>query len=66
MNGIDSAGANLLAAQQASLSSKISYAVAAKQLDAQQLQGQAALELLETAAQLATEVGKGSQIDALA
>ena len=66
MNGIEGAGASLPAVQQASLRSEISFTVARKQLDAQQQQGQAVLELLENAAQLVTEAGKGSQINTLA
>ena len=43
----------------------ISIAVAAKQLDAQQMQGEAVVKLIETAAQLIKEAGKGANIDSL-
>ncbi len=66
MNGIDAAVGSLLAAKQAAVHSEISFAVAAKQLDAQQQQGQAAVQLIEAAAQLVKAAGKGAQIDSLA
>ena len=66
MNTVDNAVSSLLAAQQASLGSKISFAVAAKQLDAQEAAGEAALRLLEDAVQLSKEVGKGANVDKLA
>jgi hypothetical protein len=62
MSSIESA----TAIQQASIRTEISIAVAAKQLDAQQQQGAAAVELLETAAQLVKEAGKGTHIDSQA
>ncbi|MHB8866718.1 MAG: hypothetical protein ACYC6N_30525 [Pirellulaceae bacterium] len=66
MSSVDSAVSSVLAAKQVSLRSQISVAVAAKQMDAQQLQGEAAVQLIEAAAQLMKEMGKGANIDSLA
>jgi hypothetical protein len=66
MNSIESVAAGMSALQQTTLKADISFAVAKKQLDAQQQMGQAAIELLESAVQLVKEAGKGSQIDSLA
>jgi len=66
MSGIDASITNLVAAQRGALSSKISYAVAAKQLDAAEQQGEAVLSLLDGAAQLGKAVGKGDHVDAQA
>ncbi|MCA9122854.1 MAG: putative motility protein [Planctomycetaceae bacterium] len=66
MSSIDSSITGLIAAQQASFSSNISIAVAAKQLDAYKQQGDAVVSLLEGAVQLSKEVGKGGQIDSVA
>jgi len=66
MSSITSLASGLTAVEQAALRSEISFTLAAKQLAAQEQQGQAALELLDTAAQLAKEAGKGQQIDSLA
>lgn len=65
MSGIEGASA-MSAIQQASVRTEISFALAAKQLDTQKQLGQAAVELIESAAQLAKEVGKGGQIDSIA
>ncbi len=65
MSTIDSAINGLLAAQQGSWDSRISIAVAAKQLDAQRQQGHAVNSLLEAAVQLSKEVGAGGQFDAV-
>ncbi len=66
MSGIDSAVSGLLAIQQIAIRSEIGIAVAAKQMDAQQLQGDAAVALIEAAAQLTKEAGKGANVDSLA
>ncbi len=61
---VDGAIQSVISAKQASVSNQIGYAVASKQLDATKQQGQAAIALLETAAQLSKAVGKGGQFDA--
>lgn len=66
MSTIDSSITGLLAAQQASLSSDVSIAVAAKQLDAYRQQGDAVVSLLDGAVQLSKEAGKGTAIDSVA
>lgn len=48
------------------LSTQIGVAVTRKSLDAQQLQGEAAVELLQTATEIAKQLGKGIQFDARA
>ncbi len=65
MSGIDSAVSGLLTAQQVNLRSEIGIAVAAKLIDAQQLEGDAAVALIEAAAQLGKEAGKGANVDSL-
>jgi hypothetical protein len=67
MSTIDSSISGIIAAQQAEINSKISFAVAAKQLDAYKQQGEAVNSLLDAAVQLSKEPGnKGSQIDSIA
>ncbi len=66
MSSIDSSITGLIAAQQASLNSNISIAVASKQLDAQRQQGDAVASLLDGAVQLSKEIGKGGKIDSVA
>ncbi|MEX0819230.1 MAG: hypothetical protein WD070_06545 [Pirellulaceae bacterium] len=66
MNTIDSAITGLMAAQQGSVNSQISYAVAAKQLDAYRQQGDAVASLLDSAVQFSKETGKGGQFDGVA
>lgn len=66
MSGISEATSSLMAMQQASLKSEITYALAAKQQDAQQLQGEAAVRLIEDAGQLGKELGKGNRVDSTA
>ena len=66
MSTIDSSITGLIAAQQASLYSNISIAIAAQQLDAYRQQGDAVVSLLEGAVQLSKETGKGSRIDSVA
>ena len=66
MSRIDPSISALLAAQQDAVYTQVSYAVAAKQLDAQEQQGDAAVKLLQSAVQLSKEPGKGGGIDAQA
>lgn len=66
MDGINTGGSALIAAQEASLRSEIGYALAAKQQDAQEMQGEAALQLIEAAGKISRQVGKGHQFDSLA
>jgi hypothetical protein len=67
MSGIHSAAS---AMQQAVVRAEISFAVAGKRLDAQRLQGEAVVQLLDQAAQLAQQAhpagGNGTYVDALA
>lgn len=51
--------------QQAAYQSQIQIALQAKQLDTVRAQGDAAVRLLEAAAQLSKAVGKGQNFDAL-
>lgn len=63
VNSIASHATNMSHAQ---LKEQIGYAVARKSLDAAKQQGQAALTLLDAAAQVgqqASEPGKGTQVD---
>jgi len=67
MNSIDPAVGAVLAAKQASQQQSIGYALLAKSLQATEAQGQAALELLDSAAAtLGKAHGKGSHFDSLA
>ena len=66
MSNIDPAVSGVQAAQQAALNSKIATTIAAKQLQTQEQLGQAAVELLESAAQLSKEAGKGAKLDSQA
>ncbi len=66
MDSIDGAINSLIGAQQYAVRSEINMAVMAKQMDAQELQGQAAVALIEAAAQLSKDIGKGTQFDSLA
>lgn len=65
MDGINTGGSGLIAAQEASLRAEIGYALAAKQQDAQETQGEAALQLIEAAGKISREIGKGDQFDSL-
>lgn len=55
---------SVLQAKADQVSNQIGIAVARKSLDAQQLQGQAAVDLIAAAADIATALGKGTQFDA--
>lgn len=56
----------VLAAQQLAVHSQISATVLRKQLDAAAVQGDAVNQLLESAARLSQELGKGQMLDLLA
>lgn len=57
---------SVMQAKQDQAYAQIGVAVARKSLDAQQLQGQAAVELLQAATDIAQQLGKGLQFDARA
>ena len=63
MNSVDSAISSVVAAKQSALSSQISTAVAAKQLQATKQQGDSAVQLIENAAAIGKEAGKGAVFD---
>ncbi len=56
----------VIAAQQSALASQISATILRKQLDAVAVQGDAVNQLLESAARLSHELGKGHMLDLLA
>jgi hypothetical protein len=62
--GLDPAVCSLLQAQQSAVRSQVSIAVAAKRLDAQRQQGDAAIELLQAAVALSKSAGTGRALDA--
>jgi len=57
---------SVLQAKADMVSNQIGIAVARKSLDAQQLQGDAAVELLQVATEIAKQLGKGVEFDARA
>ncbi|MBL9090152.1 MAG: hypothetical protein JNL96_02940 [Planctomycetaceae bacterium] len=57
---------SVVQARQAQTYAQIGIAVQAKALQATQVQGEAAVELLEVAAELAKQLGQGLQFDARA
>lgn len=61
-----SAVTSLAQVQQSALNSQIATAVASKQLDAYEQQGQAVVKLLEAAANLSKAIGAGQKFDAVA
>lgn len=63
---IGDAVGSVFQAKQDQLRAAIGLAVLAKQNEATQLQGDAAVELLQTAAELARQLGKGLEFDARA
>ena len=63
MISVDGAIASVLAAKESAVDAQVQFAVAAKSLDAQRQQGDAAVQLLEAAVQLSKAVGKGSLFD---
>lgn len=56
----------LLQAQRSQVETQVGVAVIAKSLDAVQVQGDAAVELLQTATEIARQLGKGLEFDARA
>ena len=66
MNSVDSAISSVVAAKQAALSSQISTAIVSKQLQATKQQGDAAVQLINDAASIGKEAGKGNGFDASA
>ncbi len=66
MSAIPQPVQDVLSAQQQALNSKIAFAVAGKQQDAVNLQGQAAVDMIDQAAQLSKAIGAGKHFDGLA
>lgn len=66
MSSIDTALSNVVAAKQAAIQTQIGVALAAKSLDASRLQGEAAVQLIDAAAQLSKALGRGANFDAVA
>jgi hypothetical protein len=65
MSSLDPAISSVLAAKENAMRAQINYAVAAKQLDATQQQGEAVNQLLEQAAQLSKSLTSGQGFDAV-
>lgn len=63
MTTVDGGINGLSAAKENAVKTQVAFAVAAKQLDATRQQGDAANQLLEAAAQLGKEAGKGLRFD---
>jgi len=63
MSSIESALGSVAAAKQASIQTQIGVAVVAKSLDAARLQGDAAVKLIDAAAQLSKALGRGQRFD---
>jgi hypothetical protein len=61
-----SACSSVMAAQSEAMSSQITFAVLKKQQDASKAQGEAAVQLLQSAAQAGKAIGKGNHFDAIA
>ena len=64
MSSIDTSVSSVAAAEDAALRSSIAIAIMAKQLDAARAQGDAAVQLLQSAANLSKAAGKGERFDA--
>lgn len=64
-SSLDPAISSLLAAQENATRMQINYAVAGKQLDAMQQQGEAVNDLLAQAAQLSKSLSSGQSFDAV-
>lgn len=62
----ESAISSLFNSQQTQVQTQIGIAVLSKRLDAQKSEGQAAVELLEAATEIAQQLGKGLEFDARA
>lgn len=65
MSSVDGAAASVLAAKDSAVMSQIAYALQAKSLDVAKQQGQAAVELVEQAAQLGKSHDTGRGFDAI-
>jgi hypothetical protein len=65
MSSVDSALGGVLAARESAIMNQIAFAVQAKALDAAKEQGQAAVQLVEQAAQVSKAVDSGSGFDAV-
>jgi|GEM_PF-1660629 len=63
---MDPAISQVIAAKQAAFTSQLSTALLRKQLDVVEAQGEAVNQLLQSAARLSHEAGKGGQIDLIA
>ena len=66
MTSINGALNALLRAQSSAVNQQITFAVAAKSLEATRQYGEAAVELLDAAAQLSKAPGRGKHFDAVA
>ena len=66
MSAIPQAAQQLIDAKQNALHQQIGYTIAGKALDVAAQQGEAAVELIEQAAQLGKALGAGDQFDRLA
>jgi hypothetical protein len=65
MSSVESAIGSVLVAKESVVKSQIALAVQAKALDAFKQQGQAAVQLVEQAAQLSKAIGSGTSFDAV-
>ena len=65
MSGCDAIG-SVFQAKQAQVYAQIGIAVLRKGMEATQVQGEAAVALLEAATEIARELGKGLEFDAIA
>jgi hypothetical protein len=65
MPAIDPTARSLLAATEAAQAIQIAYAIQGKALDVAKQKGQAAIQLLESAAQVGKAVDAGSMFDAM-
>lgn len=66
MCSVDCAISSVLAAKESALKTQIGFAIAGKQLDAQQQHGDAVNQLLEAAAKLSKSIGTGAGFDGVA
>lgn len=66
MSSIDTALGNVVAAKQSAIQTQIGVALAAKSLDATRLQGEAAVQLIDAAAQISKALDRGANFDAVA
>jgi hypothetical protein len=66
ISGLDPAINAVLAAKEGAVRTEIAFAVEGKRLDSVRSQGEAAAQLVEQAASLGKELGKGGNFDAVA